>query len=339
MTSSEAVHSPLSFPDPLIFRGGLRRVRVHVGENRFEDRRALHSPNGAVYEFRRNMKKAIYGCVYLAVQLKEASVTPLLYARSEKKVAVKVVDRQKAAARTCQEDPLKEISVAQFLGTNPHPHIMDQLETIADDIHLFIVMEFSAGGELYDLLDNARHFSESLARQCFSQVAAGLEHLHEMGVCHRDLSLENILAGEVRQDGSHDCKIIDFGMSLRFAKDKDGRALPFPPLGPCGKRYYMAPEVLANRDPFIGPVADIWALGVMLFILLVGAPPVESASPLHDRFCRIAAGEMRDMVAEWGVTYVSDQALDLLEGILRVDPNERLSLADIKAHAWMNPTA
>jgi serine/threonine protein kinase len=145
--------------------------------------------------------------------------------------------------------------------------------------------------------------------------------------------LENVL---LSRDGQT-CKIIDYGMSLRFARDPTGAAMAFPPQGVCGKKYYIAPEVMQNTDPFHGHLADIWALGVVLFLLVVGAPPVEFASPACDRFLRVAAGEMWDMVGEWGVTYVSPQARDLISLILRVDPANRPSLQDIQAHPWMNP--
>ena len=304
---------------------------ILVEENVFQERTALHSSNGAVYALQRNLKKAIYGCVYLGVELECISTVPLIYSWTQRKVAVKIIDKAKVEARRSQEDPLKEMSVAQYLADSPHPHLMGQLESISDNTHYYIVMEFSGGGELFDMLDREKHFSERLTRHYFTQIVAGLEHLHSMGVCHRDMSLENMLVSE----DSLSCQIIDFGMSLRFACDNEGNPLPFSPLGACGKKYYMSPEVLADDEDFVGPLVDVWALGVMLFILLVGAPPVRFASPLCERFCRVAAGDLRGMVAGWGVTYVSDQAFDLLERILRVNPAERLSLAEIRAHPWM----
>ena len=312
-------------------------MRVLVGEDSFHERTALHSPNGAVYELRRNLKKAMYGCVYLGVELDLIHTSPLVYSHCPsfpKKVAIKVVEKRRlftAAATGSQEDPLKEISVAQYLEDDAHPNLMGQLESISDNTHYYIVMNFSGGGELFDVLDSMHHFSEPQARHYFSQILAGLSHLHSNGVCHRDLSLENALVSE---DGLI-CQIIDFGMSLRFAVNEDGVVLPFPPLGACGKRYYMAPEVFANEAPFSGPLADVWSLGVVLFIMVVGAPPVEFASRGDERFCTLAAGGMRAMVASWGVSNVSEAAFDLLEKILRVDPAERLSLADIRAHPWM----
>lgn len=302
-------------------------------------RLVLHSSGGNTYELRRNMKKAIYGCVFLGVELEEMSHDPLVYtSRSEKKVAIKVVEKERLAVSNCQEDPLKEMAVAQYLSSRPHPNIMEQLESIQDDSYFYIVMPFSCGGELFDVLDRASHFSEDRARQCFRQVLEAVEYLHSMGVVHRDISLENVLIDKMDANGVWVCKVIDFGMSLRFKFDENSaKVLPFPPLGPCGKRYYMAPEVLANRDAFDGTLADIWALGVLLFILVVGAPPVDCASPLHDRFCRIASGQMKEMVAEWRVNYVSNEAMDLMQLILQVDPMNRPSLADIKDHPWMNP--
>lgn len=333
-------HQPLPFPDAAIYQGGFRRVNVLVRESTLQERTALHSSTGAVYELCRKLKTANYGCVCLGIQLNHISMrtssSPLMYSRASpgcdpKKVAIKVVEKRLCAESRSQEDPLKEMAVGQFLEDSPHPNLMGQLECISDTTHYYIVMEFSGGGELYDWVDRAHHFSETQARHFFSQIVAGLDHLHSTGVCHRDMSLENALVA----DDGHTCHIIDFGMSLRFSRNEHGDPLPFAPQGACGKKYYMAPEVLANAEPFVGPLADVWALGVMLFIMLVGAPPVGSACPSDARFCCLAGGQMRAMVASWGVTYVSDPALDLLEGILRVDPAERLSLTDISAHSWM----
>ena len=235
------------------------------------------------------------------------------------------------AAVNGQENPVKEMAVASFLSDNPHPNVMGHLECLTDSSHYYIVMEFFGGGEVFDMLTSECHFSEPLARQYFTQLVNGVEYLHNHDVYHRDLSLENVLVSQDRQL----VKIIDFGMSLRFARDADGNPLPFPPIPSCGKEYYAAPEVIANVS-YAGPEADVWALGVMLFLMVVGAPPVSRAWRYCARYRKVVEGRMREMISKWGVTHVSDDVLDLIELILKEDPSDRLSLEKIKSHTWMN---
>lgn len=80
-------------------------------------------------------------------------------------------------------------------------------------------------------------------------------------LCRRDVSLENMLLGE-----GNVVKIIDLGLALRIPQGADGRAVPLPPQGVCGKRFYMAPEVLSNSGTFDGFAVDVWACGIMLFV-------------------------------------------------------------------------
>jgi len=254
------------------------------------------------------------------------------YKRTSNLVAVKIISRAKLAQLSgqTQEDPIKEISALQFVGNN-HPNVMGQIECISDQNHLYSVMNFSNGGELYDLVDANGKLTEVQARHYFAQMLDGLEYLQSIGVCHRDMSLENML---VTRDGN--CKIIDFGMSLRCPVDDEGNFLPLLPQGACGKRNYISPESLANSAPFVGPLVDVWALGVILFILLTGVPPVETSSPLDPRFRLICSGGLRQMLLQWNI-HISEEAMDLLQRILQGTPSDRLTIPDIRAHPWMNP--
>ena len=324
-------HPPVDFPDAILFEGGLRFVNVLVAKDTVQRFPALHSPTQRVYVLHRHIKEAIYGFVYPARVVTRISDDPLVYAPTPVMVAVKAIDKAKVASINAEENPVKEMAVASFLSDNPHPNVMGHLECLTDSSHYYIVMEFFGGGEVFDMLTSVHHFTEPLARQYFTQLVNGVEYLHNHDVYHRDLSLENVLLSQDRRR----VQIIDFGMSLRFARDADGNPLPFPPIPPCGKEYYAAPEVIANIS-YAGPEADVWALGVMLFLMVVGAPPVSRAWRYCPRYCEVVEGRMREMVTNWGVTYVSDDVLDLIELILREDPYDRLSLEKIKSHTWMN---
>ena len=186
----------------------------------------------------------------------------------------------------------------------------------------------------------------------------GLENLQSAGVCHRDMSLENLL---VHQNGA---LIIDLGMCLRVPLRDDasalaatmsgmnmngsnlqnssnifvnGRAAPrnlIKPQGTCGKWIYMSPEIYLNREPFDGFAVDMWAAGVILFLMLTGFPPWERACATDERFKYMTAGYLVQMLTEWELGLSSD-AMDLLQRMLFLDPKDRLSLDQVRAHPWM----
>jgi len=136
-----------------------------------------------------------------------------------------------------------------------------------------VVTPYCDGGELFDQVKGAGKFEEEQAKRVFGEILQGVEYIHSMDVAHRDLSLENVL---VNQGGNI---VMDFGMAMRVPNDEETI-----PLGRCGKPNYMAPEIAMNRDTLIATFSDIWSLGIVLFIMLSGIPPVEMAIPTDPRF-------------------------------------------------------
>jgi serine/threonine protein kinase len=209
---------------------------------------------------------------------------------------------------------------------------MGQICCIENPTHYFSIMRFCNGGELYDYVDSNGVMNEPMARAIFTQILCGLEHLQLIGVSHRDMSLENLMITRDRMT----CIIIDYGMALRLPRHEDTEQ-PYliPRQGPCGKKNYIAPEVLANDAPFNGFLVDMWAAGVILFILLTGVPPVETASPLDSRYRMIRDGGLRNMLLQWNII-ISDEAMDLLQRMLRAEPSHRLTIEQIRSHPWMS---
>mmetsp|Transcript_25957 Transcript_25957/g.60279 ORF Transcript_25957/g.60279 Transcript_25957/m.60279 type:complete len:176 (-) Transcript_25957:313-840(-) len=164
------------------------------------------------------------------------------------------------------------------------------------------------------------------------------------------MSLENLL---VHQNG---CLIIDLGMCLRVPYNRsplqqnggddtqsantlfvDGQKTSrhlVSPQGTCGKWIYMSPEIYKNKEAFDGYAVDMWAAGVILFLMLTGFPPWERACATDDRFKYMTAGYLVQMLTEWELG-VSPDAMDLLQRMLWLDPKDRLSLAQVRAHPWM----
>ncbi|XVF67680.1 hypothetical protein PTKIN_Ptkin10aG0141000 [Pterospermum kingtungense] len=172
-------------------------------------------------------------------------------------VAMKYIDR----GHKIDENVAREIINHRSLR---HPNIIRFKEVVLTPTHLAIVMEYAAGGELFERICNAGRFSEDEARYFFQQLISGVSYCHSMQICHRDLKLENTLL-----DGSPAprLKICDFGYSK-------SSLLHSRPKSTVGTPAYIAPEVLSRRE-YDGKMADVWSCGVTLYVMLVGAYPFE----------------------------------------------------------------
>jgi serine/threonine protein kinase len=168
----------------------------------------------------------------------------------------------------------------------------------------------------------------------------GLHHLQHKGVCHRDLSLENVLV-------DHDkCYIMDMGMCLRvpYNDPNDGNKIVdatkgsmrrlIKPQGVCGKHNYMSPEIAANTEAFDGFAIDLWAAGVILYIMLTGFPPYDHANRTDQRFELIITGRLMEQLRNWDII-LSDDAGDLMQKMLQYHAKNRLSLAQVMDHPWV----
>ena len=171
-------------------------------------------------------------------------------------------------------------------------------------------------------------------------ITQGLHYLQNRGVCHRDLSLENILVDE------HNCLVIDMGLCLRVPYNSNGNPTSvvdatagtlrrlIKPQGVCGKMNYMSPEILRNAAGFDGFAIDLWAAGVILYIMLTGFPPYDQASMADQRFQIIVEGALVDQLVNWDII-LSGEAGDLLQSMFRLDPRDRLTLAQVMCHPWV----
>jgi novel protein kinase C epsilon type len=144
--------------------------------------------------------------------------------------------------------------------TSGHPHITTLHSCFQNKDHIFFMMEYMSGGNVKEQLDEVEVFSEERAKFYAANITLGIQFLHQHGILHRDLKLENVLVGS---DGH--CKIADFGLSniglFHHCKTRTH----------CGTPFCMAPEIVKNL-PY-GQGVDWWAVGVMLFEMLTGGPP------------------------------------------------------------------
>lgn len=296
------------------------------------------------YWLGRILKEAIYGVVRSAtiLRVRHQAGKAISWETTNEKAAVKIMSWDKIREMRGQhmEDPVKEVSAMQFVSRDGcHRNVLGTLDVLKDNEYLYSFMPFCSEGELFAFVKKDGHFSEPVARYWFKQILDGLGHLQRMGICHRDLSLENILVDKRTQT-----LIIDFGMCLRvpFGAD-DGSVVDeragalrrlLKPQGRCGKPNYISPEVLQNTEPFDGYAIDVWAAGIILFIMLVGLPPFEWAHPDDPRYRMITKGGLMTMLQKWNRP-ISEAAGDLLQRMLRADPRDRLSLTEVIDHEWI----
>ncbi|TKY60156.1 Serine/threonine-protein kinase SRK2A [Spatholobus suberectus] len=202
-----------------------------------------------------------------------------------------------------------------------HPNIVRFKEVALTTTHLAIVMEYAAGGELFERVCRGA-IQEDEARYFFQQLISGVSYFHDMAICHRDLKLENTIL-----DGSpdHCLKICDFGYSKSCL-------LHSRPNSMIGTPAYIAPEILSEKD-YDGKLADVWSCGVILYTMLVGALPFEDKEDrqnLQKTIKRVMAVQYKfpDKVC------ISQDSKNLISRIFVANPAMRITMKEIKSHPW-----
>jgi len=282
------------------------------------------------------------------------------------KVAIKIIDLSTLSSKLSAEDPLTEVDILQYLkdldgcdhgssisGGTFLSSVLTPIEILNDGSSLFIVMPYCEH-DLFDELERNNSFSEQEAKYYFRQILNGVSHLHRCGVSHGDLSLENImLLDDNNKYGDYNdrsCKIIDFGMSVRMPSIlSQSSHFTIQPKHMRGKLSYMAPEIYnptessqrnehkqqqqyASYNPF---AADIWSLGSILFMLLVGAPAYEKPIMCDPFFQVITDGDKLERALDmWGII-ISKEAIDLLKTIFQVDVCKRPTIDSLLDHDWL----
>lgn len=223
-----------------------------------------------------------------------------------------------------REDIFKEIDILMGLK---HANVMYLKEYFVEDDKVYLICELLPGGELLDAVLENGSYSEADARSCFAQLLRGLVYLHDNGIVHRDLKLENLLL--TKKDDISCIKIADFGL----AKNQQVASLRTV----CGTPQYVAPEVImGGPSTKYGPAVDLWSAGVVLFILLGGYPPFYNDNePALFQLIRRADYSFSDPV--WNT--ISEDAKDLIRQLLVLDPNCRLTAKQALQHRWIGESA
>ncbi len=258
--TATVVLEPEPFPEPVVRPATTRDCQVvdEQGSVRWV-RCVVSSETGLAYCFVRSLRDCIYGVVRHGVTLERRD--GLYHYRLDRQVAIKCMSKRliEQQRHRIREDPINELAALQMLATPGHLHVQRLLECLEDATTLYSICPFYEGGELFSFIESrGAGLPEDQARGLFLQIVSGLQYIHGRRLCHRDLSLENVLLS------GNDGVVIDMGMCLRVPEDRGsdrdrdrGRRVLIKKQGQCGKITYMSSEVFEDRD-LDGESARVW---------------------------------------------------------------------------------
>ncbi|XP_052020990.1 aurora kinase C-like [Apodemus sylvaticus] len=251
------------------------------------------------FEIGRPLGRGKFGRVYLA-RLKENHFI----------VALKVLFKSEIVKEGLEHQLRREVEIQTHLQ---HLNILRLYNYFHDDIRVYLILEYAPGGELYKELQRKQKLTEQHTATIIEELSDALTYCHENKVIHRDIKPENLLLG-LRGE----VKIADFGWSVHTPSLRRKTM--------CGTLDYLPPEMIARR--MYNETVDLWCIGVLCYELLVGKPPFESNthSETYRRICKVNFKFPSSVPAG---------AQDLISKLLRYNPSERLSLAQVLEHPWV----
>ena len=254
------------------------------------------------YQIKQTLGEGTFGKVKLGI-----------YIPTNEKVAIKIIEK---ARMTDKDDAERLKREFDMLSKFNHPNVILVTEIFESSDSYYSVMEYCEKGELFNYIVDKKRLSENESAFFYYQIIQGLEYIHSLGIVHRDLKPENLLLSK-----EHLLKIIDFGLSNYFTKGQQELLST-----PCGSPCYASPEMVAGKK-YDGMKIDIWSTGIILFAMLCGYLPFEDKNNdvLFDKIleCKIDYPE-----------FLSDEPKDLINHILVVDPEKRITIEGIKKHKY-----
>ncbi|XP_023716510.1 calcium/calmodulin-dependent protein kinase type II alpha chain isoform X5 [Cryptotermes secundus] len=259
------------------------------------------------YELKEELGKGAFSVVRRCVQKSTGS-----------EFAAKIINTKKLSARDFQKLE-REARICRKLQ---HPNIVRLHDSIQEENFHYLVFDLVTGGELFEDIVAREFYSEADASHCIQQILESVNHCHQNGVVHRDLKPENLLLAS-KQKGAA-VKLADFGLAIEVQGEQQAW------FGFAGTPGYLSPEVL-KKEPYGKPV-DIWACGVILYILLVGYPPFWDEDQ-HRLYAQIKAGAYDYPSPEWDT--VTPEAKNLINQMLTVNPSKRITASEALKHPWI----
>ncbi|XP_076629764.1 calcium/calmodulin-dependent protein kinase II isoform X7 [Colletes latitarsis] len=232
--------------------------------------------------------------------------------------AAKIINTKKLTSRDFQKLE-REARICRKLQ---HQNIVRLHDSIQEENYHYLVFDLVTGGELFEDIVAREFYSEADASHCIQQILESVHHCHHNGVVHRDLKPENLLLASKAKGAV--VKLADFGLAIEVTGDTQAW------FGFAGTPGYLSPEVL-KKEPYGKPV-DIWACGVILYILLVGYPPFWDEDQ-HRLYAQIKAGSYDYPSPEWDT--VTPEAKNLINQMLTVNPSKRITASEALKHPWI----
>ncbi|XP_073518644.1 serine/threonine-protein kinase DCLK1 isoform X2 [Phyllobates terribilis] len=231
--------------------------------------------------------------------------------------ALKIINKSKCRGK--EHMIQNEVSILRRVK---HPNIVLLIEEMDMPNELYLVMELVKGGDLFDAITSTNKYTERDANGMLYNLMSAIKYLHSLNIVHRDIKPENLLVYE-HQDGSKSLKLGDFGLATVV----DG-----PLYTVCGTPTYVAPEIIAETG--YGLKVDIWAAGVITYILLCGFPPFRGGDDQEVLFDQILMGQVDFPSPYWD--NVSESAKGLITMMLQVEVDQRYSALQVLEHPWVN---
>ncbi|XP_078809490.1 calcium/calmodulin-dependent protein kinase (CaM kinase) II beta 1 isoform X39 [Oryzias latipes] len=232
--------------------------------------------------------------------------------------AAKIINTKKLSARDHQKLE-REARICRLLK---HPNIVRLHDSISEEGFHYLLFDLVTGGELFEDIVAREYYSEADASHCIHQILESVHHIHQHDIVHRDLKPENLLLASKCKNAA--VKLADFGLAIEVQGDQQAW------FGFAGTPGYLSPEVL--RKEAYGKPVDIWACGVILYILLVGYPPFWDEDQ-HKLYQQIKAGAYDFPSPEWDT--VTPEAKNLINQMLTINPVKRITAQEALKHPWV----
>jgi len=251
------------------------------------------------FEIGKPLGKGKFGTVYLAREKRTKYI-----------VALKMLKKSQLLKAGVEHQLRREIEIQSHLR---HKNILRMYGYFYDDKRIYLILEYSYGGELYKLLTSKGCFSEAFSAKATLDLSRALAYCHSKHIIHRDIKPENLLMGY-----NNEIKIADFGWSIHAPTSRRNTL--------CGTLDYLPPEMVENKDH--DETVDVWTLGVLLYEFLTGNPPFETET--HSAtYQRIREVDLRFPKK------VPLDARDLISKLLKKDPRKRMQLTSVANHPWI----
>lgn len=300
---SPVVYRPVTYnPNGLLGKSQKSNPRTHSLIRKTEEE-VLNSglPD---YTVKQVLGKGAYATVRLAI-----------HNETNRKFAIKTYDKYQILDPQKKNNMMREIEILKKID---HPHIVKLFETVDSSKHFHLIMEYVPGVSLYTHLKSKPNncLEENEAKRIFKQILSAIEYCHSRNIAHRDIKLDNILL-----DVKNNVKIIDFGFSTLNSDDEKTRIF-------CGTPSYMAPEIVGRKD-YYSIQADIWALGILLYVMIVGKMPFKAYND-KELYRRI---EKRMFTLPAGG---NESLKELINLMLELNPRKRPSVKALIENEWVS---